>query len=91
MLEHRHRDALECFVDASADATGMLGLPDLVELRPRDFTVADRGSGIVDVTYSVEYRPSMGDSLQRFPTGDRLELTGGGWKIARPLLVASRP
>lgn len=30
-------------------------------------------------------------ALQRFPTGDQLELTGAGWKISRPLLFASRP
>ena len=90
MIERRHADALECFVDGTRDVTGMLGLPDLVELRTRDFDVHWRGGGIVDVAYNVEYRVAMGDSLQKFPTGDQLELTGSGWKISRPLLVAAR-
>ena len=57
MLERRHLSALECFVHYTpADANAMLSLPDMVELRCRDFKVADRGRGIVDVTYTVEYR-----------------------------------
>jgi len=91
MIEHRHVEALECFVDGTRDASGMLSLPDMVELRPRSFVLSWRGRGVVDVGYEVEYRVEMGDSLQRFPTGDQLELTGAGWKISRPLLFASRP
>lgn len=90
MIEHRHGDALECFVEGTRDASGMLALPDLVELRARDFQVLWRRGGAVDLLYQVEYRIAMGDSLQRFSTGDRLELTGSGWKIAHPLLFASR-
>ena len=91
MIEHRHADALECFVEGTGDVSGMLALPDLVELRPRDFVLHWRHGGIVDVGYAVEYRVAMGDSLRRFPTGDQLQLTGVGWKIGRPLLVASHP
>lgn len=87
MLEHRLLSALECFVDSERDDTEcMLRLPDLVELRCRDFRVSDRGRGLVDVTYTVEYRVGMGDSLNRFPSGDRLCLTRDGWKIKNPLL-----
>jgi len=88
MIEHRPSSALECFVESSnEDAEQMLTLPDLVELRCRDFTVAQRGRGLVDVTYLVEYRVGMGDSLRRFPSGDRLCLTQDGWKIQHPLYV----
>jgi hypothetical protein len=59
-----------------------------LELRVRDFRVADRGRGQVDVAYKVEYRVAMGDSLEHFETGDRLSLTHTGWKIDRPILVA---
>ena len=91
MLEHRHRAALDCFADADpTDTAEMLPLPDLVELRCRDFRIADRGRGIVDVLYTVEYRVSMGDSLHWFPSGDRLRLTHGGWKIQQPVFVARR-
>jgi len=91
MLEHRHRDALECFAGADPEeCSDMLPLPDLVELRCRDFRIADRGRGVVDVLYTVEYRVSMGDSLNRFPSGDRLRLTRGGWKIQQPVFVARR-
>ena len=69
----------------------MLSLPDMVELRPRAFVLSWRGRGVVDVGYEIEYRVEMGDSLQRFATGDQLELTGRGWKIAHPLLFAARP
>ena len=90
MLERHHAAALDCFLDNdSSDVGNMLGLPDLVELRCRDFSVVHRSSGTVDVTYKVEYRVAMGDSLARFGTGDRLQLTSSGWKIARPLLDGS--
>jgi len=90
MIERRHRDALECFVDGNrGDFTGMLGLPDLVELRCRDFRLRWLPGGQVDLSYAIEYRIAMGESLQRFASGDRLHLTGTGWKIARPLLVAA--
>ena len=90
MVEHRHLDALDCFVGAAPDhAAGMLRLPDLVELRCRDFRVAWRGAGVADVQYDVEFRVAMTDSLTRFPTADRLRFTAHGWKIDRPLLVAS--
>lgn len=89
MLEHRHRSALECFAYGSfADVDQMLPLPELVELRCRDFRLADRGRGTVDVTYTVEYRVAMGDSLAWFETGDRMNFTNRGWKIDRPLFVA---
>ena len=91
MLEHRLMSALECFVESGSDGVEhMLRLPDLVELRCRDFRVADRGRGVVDVTYIVEYRVSMGDSLREFPSGDRLCLTQSGWKIQGPLFAARR-
>lgn len=87
MLERRHLSALSCFVAYTpADVGNMLPLPELVELRCRDFQVRDRGRGQVDVTYTVEYRVAMGRPLSRFPSGDRLCLTRGGWKIQRPLL-----
>lgn len=90
MIERRYREALDCFVDGHrGDLTGMLGLPSLVELRCRDFRLQWLHGGQVDVSYAIEYRIAMGDSLQRFPSGDRLHLTGQGWKIARPLLLAS--
>lgn len=89
MLEHRLMSALECFAEAGS-VEHMLRLPDLVELRCRDFRVADRGRGVVDVTYVVEYRVSMGDSLHEFPSGDRLCLTHAGWKIQGPLFTARR-
>ncbi len=89
MIERRHRDALECFVEGGrGDSTGMLGLPELVELRPCDFRIRWLHGGQVDLSYSIEYRIAMGEPLQRFSSGDRLHLTGMGWKIARPLLVA---
>jgi hypothetical protein len=89
MLEHRHLSALQCFLHATGEGVErMLPLPDLVELRVRDFRVADRGRGQVDVAYKVEYRVAMGDSLEHFETGDRLSLTHTGWKIDRPILVA---
>ncbi len=90
MIEHRHADALECFVEGMGDVSGMLPLPDLVELRPRNFVLHWRRGGTVDVGYDVEYRVAMGDSLQHYPTGDQLVLTGAGWKIARPLFVAAQ-
>ena len=92
MIERRHTDALDCFLGGRAsDAGNMLALPDLVELRCRDFQLDYRSGGHVDVNYRIEYRISMGDSLASFPTGDRLSLTGSGWKIALPLMLASRP
>lgn len=92
MIEGRHVEALRCFLDSEpGDVAQMLALPDMVELRCRDFDVHWQGGGVVDVLYRVEYRVAMGDSLQRFPTGDRLHFTGGGWKIAFPLLAATRP
>lgn len=91
MLERRHVSALDCFLGSSPeDARNMIALPELVELRCRDFRVRDRGRGQVDVAYVVEYRVAMGDSLASFVTGDRLHLTQRGWKIAHPLLLASR-
>jgi hypothetical protein len=90
MLEHRHSEALECFVGGTKDAAGMLSLPSFVELRCRDFDLQWRRGSTVDVSYKVEYRVAMGDSLQRFPTGDRLVLTAQGWKISHPLLFAGR-
>ena len=64
MIEHRHSSALECFAESSnEDADQMLTLPDLVELRCRDFTVAQRGRGLVDVTWPAT------------PTGFHLERT----------------
>jgi hypothetical protein len=91
MIERRHLQALDCFADTSPkDVHQMLGLPDLVELRCRDFEVADRGRGIVDVAYTVEYRVSMGDALAQFRTGDRLIFTPRGWRISAPLLMAGR-
>jgi hypothetical protein len=91
MLEHRHVAALECFADFHPrESSEMLRLPDLVELRCRDFRLTDRGRGVVDVLYTVEYRVSMTDSLNRFPSGDRLRLTRGGWKIQQPVFLARR-
>jgi hypothetical protein len=91
MLEHRHEAALACYADSDpAESADMLSLPDLVELRCRDFRVADRGRGIVDVLYTVEYRVAMGDSLNHFRSGDRLRLTREGWKIQQPVFVARR-
>ena len=88
MLEHRHLSALQCFTDASPqEVEQMLPLPDLVELRCRDFRIEDRGRGQVDVIYRVEYRVAMGEPLAGFETGDRLCLTNGGWKIDRPLFL----
>ena len=89
MLEHHHRSALDCFTDASyADVERMVPLPQLVELRCRDYQVADRGRGQVDVLYTVEYRVGMCDSLASFATGDRLQFTNRGWKIHQPLFIA---
>lgn len=91
MIEHRFPEALECFMGpAPREATGMLQLPELVELRCRDFELQERGLGVVDVNYHIEFRVTLTDSLARFPTGDRLRLTAGGWKIERPLLLAAR-
>lgn len=89
MLEHRHLEALECFVGGATDPSGMMSLPSVVELHCSDFQLTWRGGGTMDVTYDVVYRMQMGDSLQRFVSGDRMQLTGEGWKIARPMLVAS--
>ena len=93
MAERRHAAALECFFGATSleGAKTMLQLPELVELRCRDFRVSWRGRGIVDVHYDVEYRITLADSLAHFSTGDRLRLTGAGWKIEQPIfLVADR-
>jgi hypothetical protein len=90
MVERQHGAALECFLGGiTPDPSGMLQLPDLVELRCRDFRLAWRGRGIVDVEYDVEYRVTLGDSLARFATGDRLRFVGTGWKIERPLLMVA--
>lgn len=90
MAERRHAAALECFLGGGTPETGsMLGLPDLVELRPRDFRIEWRGRGIADVQYDIEYRVNLCDSLARFATGDRLRFTGNGWKIERPLLLVA--
>jgi hypothetical protein len=91
MIERRHAEALQCFVGPMPrEAGGMMQLPNLVELRCSGFRLAWRGQGIVDVNYDVEYRITLRDSLARFPTGDRLNFTDGGWKIDRPLVLASR-
>jgi len=91
MIERHHLAALACFAEANAsEVQQMVGLPDLVELRCRDFSVNDRGRGLVDVSYTVEYRVSMRDSLAHFRTGDRLMLTPRGWRITVPLLLADR-
>ena len=91
MLEHRVVSTLECFAASGpGDVENMLRLPDLVELRCRDFDVVDRGRGVVDVTYTVEYRVGMGDSLREFRSGDRLCLTRSGWKIQAPIIAPSR-
>ena len=91
MIERRHAAALDCFAEFDAhDVSNMLALPNLVELRCRDFELGFQGRGVVDVAYRVEYRIAMGEPLTSFSTGDRLQLTGRGWKIARPLLVASQ-
>jgi hypothetical protein len=91
MIERRHVQALECFAEtSSSDVHQMLGLPDLVELRCRDFAVSNRGRGFVDVAYTVEYRVTMRDALSQFRTGDRLMLTPRGWRISAPLLIAGR-
>jgi hypothetical protein len=92
MIERRHSEALECFLDGGQDfGAGLLALPDLVELRCRDFHVEWMPDGTADVSYQVEYRITLSDSLNRFPTGDRVNLTGNGWRIAHPLMMASRP
>ena len=91
MLEHQHASALECFADSDrSDLGNMLGLPDLVELRCRDFHLSFLGQGMADARYTIEYRVAMGDSLAHFAAGDRLQLTSSGWKIARPILFATR-
>lgn len=91
MLEGRHHEALDCFLHAApSDASSILGLPDLVELRCRDFRAHHRGAGVVDLEYRIEYRVALRDSLASFSSGDRLRLTGRGWKIAQPLLFAAR-
>jgi hypothetical protein len=90
MAERRHAAALECFFGrATPDGAPMLGLPELVELRCRDFRIAWRGRGIADVEYEIEYRITLSDSLARFSTGDRMRFTAAGWRIERPLLLAS--
>ncbi len=68
----------------------MLALPELVELRCVDFRVVNRQNGRADVHYTVEYRVSLTDSLGRFETGDHVHLTNRGWKIERPLQLASK-
>lgn len=89
MIEGRHLQALDCFANSSPqDVRQMISLPDMVELRCRDFTIEDQGRGTVDVAYTVEYRVRMGDRLAQFRTGDRLMLTHHGWKIASPIVVA---
>jgi len=91
MIERRPHEALECFLGVvPREVSGLLQLPEVVELRCRDFRIAPRGRGVVDVEYRVEFRVALTDSLARFPTGDRLQLTASGWKIERPLLVAAQ-
>jgi hypothetical protein len=91
MIERRHAEALDCFVDGNrVESFEMFTLPDLVELRCRNFALEWQPGGSVDVSYQVEYRITLSDSLARFSTGDRLDLTGSGWRISRPLLVATR-
>jgi hypothetical protein len=91
MIERRHAEALECFLGSEPGDLGhMLALPDLVELRPRDFELEFGQDGTVDVHYRIEYRITLVDSLASFATGDRLSLTSTGWKIARPLLLAAK-
>lgn len=91
MLEGRHAEALDSFLHAvPAEAANMLALPELVELRCRDFRLRHRGAGVVDLEYRIEYRVAMRDSIASFASGDRLHLTGRGWKIAQPLLFAGR-
>jgi len=90
MIEHRMHEALDCFMGpAPRELPSMLQLPELVELRCRDFEVQERAPGVVDVNYHIEFRVTLSDSLARFPTGDRLRLTASGWKIDRPLLLAA--
>jgi hypothetical protein len=93
MIERRHTEALDCFLGAApGDIAHMLALPEVVELRPRDFVVEWGAGGTADVHYRIEYRITLGDSLASFATGDRLSLTSTGWKIAHPLLLAdARP
>jgi hypothetical protein len=89
MIEGRHLQALDCFANASPEGVRqMISLPNMVELRCRDFSITDQGRGTVDVAYTVEYRVKMGNSLAQFRTGDRLILTQRGWKIAAPIVVA---
>ena len=89
MIEGRHFSALECFAASQpTEVKQMMALPDLVELRCIDFEIADRGRGSVDVSYTIQYRTQMGESLAAFRTGDRLILTHQGWKISTPLLMA---
>jgi len=91
MIERRHGEALDCFVDGNRSGNvNMFALPELVELRCRNFELEWQPGGTVDVNYQVEYRITLGDSLARFSTGDRLSLTGSGWRIAHPLMVAAR-
>jgi hypothetical protein len=88
MIERRHLQALECFANSTPqNVVQMVGLPNMVELRCRDFQIKDQGRGTVDVAYTIEYRIKMGDELARFKTGDRLVLTHRGWKIASPILI----
>jgi len=90
MIERRHDEALQCFTAVTPADTGMmLALPKLVELRCIDFRLANLEQGRADVYYTVEYRVSLTDSLAHFVTGDRLHLTSRGWKIERPLQLAS--
>lgn len=91
MIEHRLHEALDCFMGpAPREMTGMLQLPELVELRCRDFELQEHSPGVVDLSYHIEFRVALTDSLARFPTGDRLRLTSSGWKIERPLLLAAK-
>lgn len=91
MAERQLLAALECFIDGVPDEPrDVLELPDLVELRCRDFIVHHRGRGVVDALYRIEYRISMDDPLSSFETGDRLCLTSRGWRIQAPLLFARR-
>lgn len=91
MIERRHAEALQCFTEAvPQDIDTMLALPNLVELRCVDFRISNRTCGRADVRYTIEYRVSLTDSLARFDTGDRVQLTHRGWKIERPLLLVAK-
>lgn len=91
MLQQEYDAALRCFADYHpAGVPAMQALPPLVELHCRDFVRRESEAGRVDLSYRIEYRTVMGDTLASFPTGDRLSWTQSGWKIARPLLFAGR-